>query len=208
MRDPDFDSEPGIKWLDSEQYIMTPVDANGHLMEPSGQRLDARKRFGPRSILFAGMTFLAACWLVLASHSNRRYTCAVCREGKVESRLLGLSWASQHETDCSQWYRENVEPSHAHAWAGRGYCQPMGFLGLGGVACSIGSRITMLSESEQVKIYEHFENRLEAKQIFMRLARRDDEDDELYIALLRWIDQDYPGTWHDWWEKHRDSGER
>jgi hypothetical protein len=176
--------------------------------EPIDKRLDTRSRPGRRRFLIACVALLGACWLGLGSRSVRRFTCAVCREGKVESRFLGLSWASQAETDCSRWYRDNVEPTHPHAWAAHASCQRIGIPGLSsGFACSMGSPIAGLSERVQVHIYEHFQDRLEAKRLFLSVARRDDMSGHRWEVLMAWVNANYPGNWQDWWEKHRDASE-
>ena len=54
-----------------------------------------------------------------------------------------------------------------------------------------------------MEIYQHFEDRLEAKELFIRLGRGDAESYLRWEALFEWVGAGYPGTWHDWWEKHR-----
>jgi hypothetical protein len=54
-----------------------------------------------------------------------------------------------------------------------------------------------------MEIYRHFEDRLEAKKLFIRLGEIDGESARMWTALMGWVEEDYPGTWHDWWEKHR-----
>jgi hypothetical protein len=128
----------------------------------------------------------------------------VCREGKVESRFLGLIWSDLSETDCSRWYRENVEPSHAHAWAAHGYCRRIEIPGLyRAFACSIGSPIAGLSDRVQINIYDHFNDRLEAKLMFLSMVGWDTGGGRQLKALMGWVNEDYPGTWNDWWEMHR-----
>jgi hypothetical protein len=166
-------------------------------------RISRRKLIG-----LAFFTWLGSSMLGVSGCSRRSYTCAVCREEKVDQRFLILGWSERTETDCSEWYRGNVEPSHAHAWAARGYCRRFGIPGLGGgFACSMGTPIAGLSRSWQIKIYQHFDDRLEAKRLFMRLGRWDNESHVLLNALMEWSNADYPGTWHDWWEKHRAASE-
>lgn len=61
--------------------------------------------------------------------------------------------------------------------------------------------MTGLSRTVQMEIYQHFEDRLEAKRLFIRLGQMDSEGYRMWKALMGWIDEDYPGTWHDWWER-------
>ena len=51
----------------------------------------------------------------------------------------------------------------------------------------------------EIDIYQHFENPLEAKQLFIRMGQGDYRE---WDALMEWTYADYPGTWRDWWEKH------
>jgi hypothetical protein len=55
-------------------------------------------------------------------------------------------------------------------------------------------------------IYQHFDDRLEAKRLVVHLGRTDAESNRLWEAPMSWIDQDYPGTWHDWWEQRLAAG--
>jgi hypothetical protein len=152
--------------------------------------------------ILAGL--LGLCLLAFASSSRRPYTCSICRKEKVDHECLGLRWSDQVETDCSLWYRSNFEPSHSHTWVQCTYCRRFGIPGLfGGYACVIGGPITGLSRTVQMEIYRHFEDRLEAKKLFIRLGEIDGESARMWKALMEWVEEDYPGTWHDWWEKHR-----
>jgi hypothetical protein len=57
-------------------------------------------------------------------------------------------------------------------------------------------------------IYQHFTDPLEAKRLFLRLGQMDAEGYQLWEALMGWVVQDYPGTWHDWCERQRENGRR
>jgi hypothetical protein len=122
---------------------------------------------------------------------------------RVDHHLLGLKWSRLEETDCSLWYRGNVEPSHTHAWVKCTCCQRIGIPGLfGGYACIIGGPLTGLSRTVQMTIYEHFEDRLEAKRLFICLGQTDGESYRTWKVLMDWVDKGYPGTWHSWQEQH------
>jgi hypothetical protein len=180
MFDPEFDEKPGRR----------------HACD--------RRRPKLHLIGSVGIAFLASCLLGFPGYSRRPYTCAACRADKVDYHLLGLTWSDQEDTDCSRWYRENVERSHAHAWIGCTYCRRFGIPGLtGGYACFVGGPLTGLSRTVQMTIYQHFEDRLEAKRLFIRLGQTDAESPRLWEALMDWVDRGYPGTWHDWWERQR-----
>jgi hypothetical protein len=172
--------------------------------EASRIRSDAGRRRGRKFLGLAFVALLASCWLGLSSHDRRPYTCAVCRADRVDQSCLGLEWSRQEETDCSRWYASNVERTHAHSWVACTRCRRFGIPGIyGGYGCFIGAPITGLSRTSQVEIYQHFEDPLEAKELFILLGRRDGDPHRTSSALMEWAGEGYPGTWHDWWEKHR-----
>ncbi len=146
---------------------------------------------------------LAILWsLGFSPYSRRPFTCAVCRANTLDNNFLGLRWSSQEDTDCSRWYSENVERFHTHAWIGCTYCRRFGISGLGGgYACFVGGPLTGLSKKVQMTIYQHFEDPLEAKRLFIHLGQPDAEGNRLWESLMGWVDQDCPGTWHDWCEQ-------
>jgi hypothetical protein len=160
--------------------------------------------FGFRSpklkvIGLVGITLIASSVFGLSPYSRRSYTCAACRADRFDHNFLGFKWSRQESTDCSLWYTANVEQSHTHAWIGCSYCRRFGIPGLaGGYACFVGGPLTGLSRTVQMNIYKHFDDRLEAKRLFIRLGLMDAEGSRLWESLMGWVDQDYPGTWHDW----------
>lgn len=162
--------------------------------------------YWPRLLTFTFVAWLGSTLLGFQFYYRRPYTCAVCRADKEDVHCLGLKWSHQEETDCSRWYRANVEPSHAHVWLQCTYCRRFGIPGLwGGYGCTVGGPITGLSRTVQTQIYQHFEDRFEAKRLFIRLGQLDKEGYRMWNGLMRWVDEAYPGTWHDWWEKVKDN---
>ncbi len=61
----------------------------------------------------------------------------------------------------------------------------------------------MLSGTRQIEIYRHFEDRLGAKRLFIRLGQGDEDPHGTLEALVEWGGEGYPGTWHQWRETHR-----
>jgi hypothetical protein len=158
-----------------------------------------------RFLVLAFAAFLGSYALGFPGCSRDPYTCAVCRAEKVDKSCMGLKWSDQEETDCSRWYRDNVEQTHAHFWVRRTVCRRFGIPGLyGGYACSIGGPITGLSRTVQISIYEHFANKGEAKQLFIDLGKMELGSDRKWTVLMEWVDAGFSGTWDDWCEKHRE----
>ena len=83
------------------------------------------------TLVFGGLLVLTLG--SIEAGSSLSYTCVLCRLGRVDTTLFGFTRSTYHETDCSRWYSENIEPSHTHIWE-RGTCmtllnafaQPMG----------------------------------------------------------------------------------
>lgn len=149
--------------------------------------------------LFAGLGPVVYDW--------SPYTCAVCRADKVDYRLVALRWTRHTDSDLSLWYEKNVESSHTHSWITMGRCRPFGIPFLWtGFACTTRGPLAGLSQSLQREIYEHFEDPLEAKQLFIELGDMTGNVYRRWAPLMEWVDEGYPGRWSDWWERHGDDG--
>src|SRR5262249_42856571 len=146
------------------------------------------------------------------------YTCMLCRLGRVDTTWFGLSRSSLFEIGCSRWYPANVEPGHTHIWE-RGTCETLlNWLAqpVGG-ACRRGHYpIHRLDPSTQKRVYEHFQDRQKAKELFGGLTDekthndRLDEDDEskghlIVRSISEWEIAGFPGTWDDWWKRSREN---
>lgn len=176
--------------------------------EGSRPQKDARRSQGLIYLGFALAAFLGSSLLGFPGCSRTPYTCAACRMDRVDQGCLGLRWSYQEESECSRWYAGNVERTHQHVWVEGAHCRRFGIPGVfGGYACSIGTPITGLSKTVQVEIYQHFKDKIEAKHFFIRLGQRGHENYRAWGVLMKWVGEGYPGTWQDWWDKHRDDAE-
>ena len=159
---------------------------------------------GPLIVCLGVAGWLGLWLLSVAGNPPPSATCAVCRMERVDHRLSWQERFTLNDTDCSRWYRDNVERVHDHVWISRGSCRRFGIPGIwGGYACSIAGPPSGLGLSTQVEIYRHFTDRLKAKELFIRVARRDPEGSRMWYALMSWVEADYPDTWAAWWEKER-----
>ncbi len=180
MRDPEFD-----------------LEANRSPKAP-------RSRHGRRVFRFALLAFLGYGFFGTPICSRCPYECAVCRLKRVERSCSGLTWTQLKENECSRWYRNNIEPSHSHFWMEGTHCRRFGIpIIYGGYSCRIGNPLTGLPLGLQIKIYKTFKDRLEAKQLFIRLAQLDKQSFNIWKPMMEWIDAGLPGTWDDWWQKRR-----
>jgi hypothetical protein len=166
------------------------------------------------ALILGGAGFLVVALRSREAGSSMSYTCVLCRIGRVEKTWFGLKSTSSYDNECSRWYPNNVEPSHTHVWE-RGTCMRL-LNGLGrpkGFACSPGRfPIWLLSPSTQMNVYEHFEDRQKAKELFSnltdakinddRLNEHDDYKGHLIVrSIEEWEVAGFPGTWDDWWNR-------
>jgi hypothetical protein len=145
--------------------------------------------------------------------TGRSFTCVLCRLGRYDTTMFGIVRSSFEENECSRWYQDNVEPSHAHVWE-RGTCttllnpfgRPMG------VGCSSGHYpIRLLAPATQMRVYEHFTDLRKAKDLFVNLTDAKTHDDRLdeeveskgdliVRAIKEWDVAGFPDTWETWWK--------
>ena len=185
MGNPDFDE------------VMTPPQTH------------SRRSRLPRLPVLAFAAWLGSILLGFPFFSRVPYTCSVCRKEKVDKSCLGLKWSDLKETDFSRWYSSNVEQTHTHFWVRCTVCRRFGIPGLyGGYSCMIGGPITNLSRTVQVDIYKHFVSKDDAKQLFINLGKMELGSDRTWDVLMEWVNEDFPGTWHDWWQKQRVARDR
>ncbi|MGC8639888.1 MAG: hypothetical protein ACP5XB_08450 [Isosphaeraceae bacterium] len=168
------------------------------------------------------LTLLFSAFLVMAlgsveAGSSLRYTCMLCRLGRVDRTMFGFTRSTYHDNECSRWYAANVEPSHVHLWE-RGTCRRLlNAFGRGvGFACRSGSYpIWLLPPSTQMEVYQHFPDRQKAKELLANLMEarsgedRLDETDErrgdlIVQSLSDWVIAGFPGTWENWWARWRE----
>lgn len=171
---------------------------------PAKQTTPASSQCHGRKLIVAG-AILAGVWLLcLPNAGPHRFTCAACRLDRVDQSSLGFHWSEYEESDCSRWYAANVERSHQHIWAGRGYCRRFGIPWIyGGFACNVGDPIAGLSKSLQLRVYQRFRDQLKAKQLFVRLGNWDSGCSQLMNGLCEWASSDDAEPWDEWWAKHQ-----
>lgn len=159
-----------------------------------------------------GFLALLAAWNVPV-RTEVGYTCVVCRLARADFIVFGIARSEYRPTECSRWYSEHVEPSHAHVWE-PGTCAVT--KNIFGRWLEIGCRpghypIHRLDADVQMRVYQHFKDPLEARRLFENLTDektyndRLDEDDEnrgqlTVDALKEWDSCGFPGTWGEWWD--------
>lgn len=150
---------------------------------------------------------LIVCQILLGSYAGNRlrHTCAVCRLNRVDytSRLLGTTKTTYDESDCSVWYQTNVEAEHGHIWVRSPTMALLDFygqtIGVGDNEETPGRVIWRLSSKEQIDIYKHASDPMEARHLFESLAeptsQTENKDFEILHSLREWIDSGFAGDW-------------
>jgi hypothetical protein len=137
--------------------------------------------------------------------SMLRFTCVACRLDRVDSMYLGTTSSAFHETECSRWYREHVDPKHHHVWE-RGTCRTSYNIFGKPVAVACSARFSLaasLPPSTQLAFYRHVEAPKKIAPFFERLIEETSHDDRagrdrrrLAVEAIRaWEAEGFPRTW-------------
>lgn len=146
------------------------------------------------------------------------FTCVICRRSRTVTTYAFLPIREERDEECSRWYASHVEPRHDHRWQ---------YLygsknDLWGSWVSSGSITTnamyLLPPGTQLHVYQQFRDPLEARALFLELARAEDPDDWLgekvdldhrtVTALKTWEEAGFPGTWDAWFAPQREEHEQ
>lgn len=173
--------------------------------QPLAERTGRRRRIA--IVVGACLVTAVLAHLFLSSDAANRYyfTCAICRLNRVEytSTLTGFTHTTSNETSCSKWYRVNVEPNHSHMWI---RSSTTGFINYYGETIGIadhderpGRVIWRLSPDQQIELYRHFDDPMQAKSLFTNLAQPesmvDRGDFSILHSLRQWTDSGFQGQW-------------
>ncbi len=135
---------------------------------------------------------------------RHRHTCVICRMERTDlTSPLGQTTSTFRETSCSKWYPAHVEATHDHLWAANPTMQSVNAYGeVGGAGDNEqrpGRAIWRLTPEEQVEIYEHFSQPLQAKRLFISLLSlkvMHGRGDMAILGELRaWRDAGFDGDW-------------
>ncbi len=152
------------------------------------------------------LVILTAMLLSTPAWQRHWHTCAICRLERTDvTSPLGQTTSTFRETSCSQWYAVHVEPTHEHLWAANPTMQSIDSYGVARGAGDNENRpgrvIWRLTPDEQVEIYKHFPQPLEAKQLFVSLTTptvmRERNDFQILETLHAWSDTGFVGRWED-----------
>ena len=139
---------------------------------------DARQNQGGRrgknltiAVTCLGIALLTHLFLIGHATNRRHYTCAICRLNRVDytSVITGRVRNSFRESSCSKWYRDNIESDHEHIWVRSSTIGLVNFygqtVGVGDNDETPGRVIWRLSPDQQIELYKHFDDPLQAKRL-------------------------------------------
>lgn len=204
--------EPSIRsrFLESIEFVIRPPNA-AVVCHPNryGLRYFMATRWYQltlRDLLIIVAILGGLCALLSYSISvmHDRWTCALCRQMRVNDMYFDLKWRTwrtvESETACTQWYRDHVEPTHNHVWV---HARATAMRNLNGTPFGVidreplGRTIWQLSAEDQVSIYEHFTDPIEARDLFLSLtspnSQTNNQDYVIMRSLQDWKDSGFQG---------------
>ena len=150
------------------------------------------------------LVILTAMLLGTPAWHRHRHTCVICRLERTDvTSPFGQTTSTFRETSCSKWYAAHVEATHEHIWAANPTMQSVNAYGVVGGAGDNEARpgrvIWRLTPDEQMELYKHFSQPLQAKRLFISLTTpkvmRGRGDMAILGALQAWRDAGFTGGW-------------
>ena len=160
-------------------------------------QLGRRVMRGSRPILRLCLALVAILLILLAVwntpiSSRVAHTCrTLCRATKIDRTYLGVRLLCMEETECSKWYQTSIEPTHEHVWS-RSTCswrfRTCWTMDIGSMWHKQRDRHS--SPKRQIDIYQRFEDKEEARRLFISLANG--KDREILDPLNHWAEAGFP----------------
>ena len=135
------------------------------------------------------------------------FSCAICGMQHRETSFAGFRFAAaDEETDCSNWYRKNVEPRHEHLWIRATWSEAYGLCGVPRIGSNFAHRadgpIIRFGSQERMLIYQHCPDPELARAAFVRLSRweahtteKREKQREIELNLAEWVESSFQGPW-------------
>ena len=133
--------------------------------------------------------------------------CAICQVNRHDVRFAGLvTTVSEEETDCSIWYRENIEPRHAHVWVRGTWSESYNAFGVrlygSNISGRAGGPIVRFGSGEVMLMYQRCPDPERARSAFLRLSKWEadstkgrEEQLDIELKLARWADSGLVEPW-------------
>jgi hypothetical protein len=151
---------------------------------------------------------VAAALLFIPCTTKEFFSCAICQAKRSELRVLGMAIGTApdvRDTECSIWYRENVEPQHEHVWVRGAYAESRSLCGIPFMSISsarAGGPIVRFGAGEAMIIYQHSPQPSAVRAAFLKLARWEQhgtqaraDQTEIERRLARWLEAGCPEPW-------------
>lgn len=149
---------------------------------------------------------IALLIFAVAPLSTKHYfTCAICACNRTTVSALQIPISEdQTESDCSRWYRINVEPAHEHLWVRGPYSEMYSVVGLrvgrNQFAGDAEGPVIAFSSYSRLEMYQRCEDPMLARDTFIRLSRweahgtpRRDRQRAIERALTSWENANFAG---------------
>jgi hypothetical protein len=140
------------------------------------------------------------------THRRQFRYCALCRIVRCDYKsVAGYGWSEFGINECSEWYPKNIESTHEHVW--QRSPSSAGFNRNGKPIWVADSDrpggLLLLTPAEQVAIYEHITNAVEAKRLFVEMrsdAETENYDRHLVVRskahiLKDWSNSNFKRSW-------------
>ena len=134
-----------------------------------------------------------------------RHTCVICRLERVDYNWqYWANTSTYNKTKCCKWYQSHVEPTHEHVWSPNSAIVLFNFygqaIGAGDNGGRPGRAIWRLTPDEQIKVYRHFPNPVDAKTLFVSLidpaVMQDRQDFDIVNSVREWMDSQFSTKWN------------
>jgi hypothetical protein len=124
----------------------------------------------------------------------------------MDYRCMGASWSKYEETECTQWYRENIAPDHEHIWVSSSSETGRNIFGtVVWIADGDPRALFRLSPSQQVEIYKHIGDPKASNRLFLTEGHdkgTGDREDRRQISavahtLRNWAESGFAESWDE-----------
>ncbi len=166
---------------------------------------DQKRRKRRRWILLV-FAFLILLFVPLVQETS--FKCAICAQQRKEQRVVGiLASRSERDTECSNWYRANVEPQHNHVWVRGPMAYGSTLYGLPIYMSQLSSRVNgpifwLGSDRSKLVMYKKSPDPVLTRDLFLRLARyrphgteEYKQQTQLFQRIQDWMESGCEGPW-------------
>lgn len=168
----------------------------------------SRSRFRRRCLLGSLSVLVLTAFLLVPVAHTFSYSCAACGKHRTDLLAFGMPLSrTESETDCSRWYRNNLEPHHDHLWVRNPWSQNYylwGTLpGFGNQSSNLADGpLAFVGTGMRLLIYQESDDPKKVRDIFIRLAKWESgspqqraEQEALFRQLNDWQNNGSGDPW-------------